>query len=146
MFFATVSLLRSAEKNIERVFIYLMQFLADNSVIEAKSTRITRTKHSRPEGITASGHLNVETWRYYVREFGCSHFKGKGIEDNYYLLRPIFLSNGTSVNSRKKFFQAKQEQVLIEGEDYITNDHMQAIDAAITLYHPEYLYRGIDYN
>ena len=101
-----------------------MQFLPDNSVIEAKNNS---TKHSRPEGITASGHWNVETWRYYVREFGCSHFKGKGIEDNYYLPRPIFLSDGTSVNSRKKFFQAKQEQVLIEGEDYIINDHMKVI-------------------
>jgi len=123
-----------------------MQFVPDNSVIEAKNTRIPSTKHSGPSGITASGHWNVETWRYYVREFGCSHFKGKGIEDNYYLLRPIYLSTGTLVKSRKTFFQAKQEQVLIEGYDYIINDHMKAIEAAMTLYHPEYLYYGIDCN
>ena len=123
-----------------------MQFVSDNSVIEAKSTRLPITKHSGPAGITASGYLNVETWRYYVREFGCSHFKGKGIEDNYYLLRPIYLSNGILVKSRKTFFEAKQEQVLIEGDDYIINDHMKAIEAAMTLYHPEYLYYGIDYN
>ena len=123
-----------------------MQFVPDNSVIEAKDIEISSKKHSRPEGITATGHWNVETWRYYVREFGCSHFKGKGIEDNYYLLRPIYLSNGTLVKSRKTFFQAKQEQVLIEGDDYILNNHMKAIEAAMTLYHPEYLYHGIDYN
>ena len=38
-----------------------MQFVSDNSVIEAKSTRLPNTKHSGPAGITASGYLNVET-------------------------------------------------------------------------------------
>ena len=124
-----------------------MQLVPDNSAIEAKNPRIPGTRHSGPSGITTSGHLNVETWRYYIREFGCSHFKGKSIEDNYYLLRPIHLLNGKLVKSRKTFYQAKQEQVLIEGEDYIINDHLKAIEASMTLYHPEYLYlHGIDYN
>ena len=104
-----------------------MQFVPDNSTIEAKKPKIPATRHSEPSGITTSGHWNVETWRYYIREFGCSHFKGKNIEDNYYLLRPIYLLNGKLVKSRKAFYQAKQEQVLIEGEDYIINDHINAI-------------------
>ena len=30
------------------------------------------------------GILAADTWRYYINNFGCSHFKGTGLEDNYY--------------------------------------------------------------
>jgi len=52
-----------------------------------------------------AGILEFNTWRYYVRNFGCSHFKGRDIEDNYYLLRPLYLLDGKPVNLRKRFHQ-----------------------------------------
>ena len=83
------------------------------------------------------GILGFNTWRYYINRFGCCHFKGRGIEDNYYLLRPIYLNNGEKVSSRAKFLRACQENVLLEGVDFILSDHQAAVDTAKVLYHPE---------
>ena len=47
-----------------------------------------------------AGILEYNTWRYYINNFGCSHFKGRDIEDNYYFFRPIYLLDGTQFNSR----------------------------------------------
>jgi len=55
------------------------------------------------------GILSVDTWRYYINSFGCLHFKGSGIEDNYYLLRPIWLNNGEQVKNKRTFLLAKAE-------------------------------------
>ena len=52
--------------------------------------------------VNDAGILQFNTWRYYINRFGCCHFKGRGIEDNYYLLRPIYLNNGDKVNTRAK--------------------------------------------
>lgn len=86
-----------------------------------------------------TGILQFNTWRYYINTFGCSHFKGRDLEDNYYLLRPIFLLNGTPVNSRAKFWQANAETPLILGRDYIISGHQAAVSAAKFLYHPEFV-------
>ena len=59
------------------------------------------------------GILSVDTWRYYINSFGCLHFKGSGIEDNYYLLRPIWLNNGEQVKNKRTFLLAKAESVII---------------------------------
>ncbi len=48
------------------------------------------------------GILEYNTWRYYINNFECSHFKGLDIEDNYYLFRPIYLLDNTPVNSRSE--------------------------------------------
>jgi len=56
-----------------------------------------------------AGIFEFNTWRYYVRNFGCSHFKGRYIEDNYNLLRPLYLLDGKPVNSRKRFNQILKE-------------------------------------
>lgn len=85
-----------------------------------------------------AGILEFNTWRYYVRNFGCSHFKGRGIEDNYYLLRPLYLLDGKPVNSRKRFYQLTQEKELIFCRDYVLSGGQQlAIAAAKYNYHPE---------
>jgi hypothetical protein len=47
------------------------------------------------------------------------HFKGTGIEDNYYLLRPIWLNNGENVVNKITFLIAKEESNLVEGVDFI---------------------------
>ena len=53
------------------------------------------------------GILEYDTWRLlYINQFSCSHFKGTGTEDNYYLFRPIYLNYGERVTSRKKFWLA----------------------------------------
>jgi hypothetical protein len=49
------------------------------------------------------GILAADTWRYYINNFGCSDFKGTGLEDNYYLLRPIYLNNGERVKIKELF-------------------------------------------
>ena len=84
----------------------------------------------------SSGILTTDTWPFYKRNFGCSNFKGTGIENNYYLLRPIFLNSGVAVNSKKKFLLAQQEHQLIEGLDFIVSDQYDAITAAKLLYLP----------
>ena len=87
-----------------------------------------------------AGILEFNTWRYYVRNYGCSHFKGKGIEDNYYLLRPIFMLDGKPVNSRKRFYQVLQERELIFCRDYVlSGGHQLAVAAAKFLYHPDFM-------
>ena len=79
------------------------------------------------------GILEYDTWRYYINQFNCSHFKGIGIEDNYYLFRKIYLNNGDRVTSRKKFWQANFEHPLIHGTDYIISDYILASLSALDL-------------
>jgi hypothetical protein len=81
------------------------------------------------------GILSVDTWRYYINNFGCLHFKGTGIEDNYYLLRPIWLNNGEQVVNKRTFLIAKEESVLVEGVDFIISKHLDAVLAAKLKYH-----------
>ena len=76
------------------------------------------------------GILAADTWRYYINNFGCSHFKGTGLEDNYYLLRPIILNNGEKVKNKRTFLLAKEEYRLIQGFDYIISSHSDAVLAA----------------
>jgi hypothetical protein len=83
-----------------------------------------------------SGTLATDTWPFYKRTFGCSNFKGTGIENNYYLLRPIILNSGEPVNSKRKFLLANQQQQLFEGIDYIISDQHDAITAAKFIYLP----------
>jgi hypothetical protein len=73
--------------------------------------------------VNSAGILEFNTWRYYINNKGCFSFKGKGIEDNYYLLRPINLLDGTQVKSRKLFWRANAEAELIWGTDYIIGSH-----------------------
>jgi len=88
----------------------------------------------------SAGILEFNTWRYYVKNFGCSHFKGNDIEDNYYLFRPIYLLDGKLVNSKKRFVQAKAEQQeLIFGKDYVISSQQLAISVAKYYFHPEYI-------
>ena len=61
------------------------------------------------------GILSTDTWQYYKRTFGCLNFKGTGIENNYYLLRPIHLNSGERVNTNRKFLLAQQQSPLFEG-------------------------------
>jgi hypothetical protein len=82
------------------------------------------------------GILEYNTWRYYVNNFGCSHFKGIDTEDNYYLFRPIYLLDGKPVNSRKRFWQANAEVPLIRGRDFIISGHQAAVSVAKYIYHP----------
>ena len=84
-----------------------------------------------------AGILFFNTWRYYIANFGCLHFKGRGIEDNFYLLRPIFLPNGERVYNRATFQLAKEAGIVREGIDYILNDHQAAVSAAKFFYHQE---------
>ena len=63
------------------------------------------------------------------------HFKGSGIEDNYYLLRPIWFNNGEQVKNKRTFLLAKAESVLIEGIDFILFNHLDAVLAAKIKYH-----------
>ena len=61
----------------------------------------------------SAGVLEFNTWRYYINNKGCFSFKGKGIEDNYYLLRrPINLLDGTQVKSRKSCWQSRGRTYL----------------------------------
>ena len=76
------------------------------------------------------GILAADTWRYYINNFGCSHFKGTGLEDNYYLLRPIILNNGERVKNKRTFLLAKEENRLVQGFDYIISSHSDAVLAA----------------
>ena len=85
---------------------------------------------------SSTGVLVYNTWRYYINNFNCSDFKGKGIEDNYYLFRPIYLNNGERVTSRKTFWQALSEHHLIHGTDYIISDHQAAVSIAKFIFHP----------
>ena len=86
--------------------------------------------------VNSAGILEFNTWRYYINYKGCFSFKGKGIEDNYYLLRPINLLDGTQVKSRKLFWQANAEAELIWGTDYIIGSHQAAVSLAKGIYHP----------
>ena len=86
--------------------------------------------------VNSAGILEFNTWRYYINNKGCFSFKGKGIEDNYYLLRPIYLLDGTQVKSRKLFWQANAEAELIWGTDYIIGSHQAAVSLAKGIYHP----------
>ena len=92
-----------------------------------------------------TGILATNTWRYYIQNFGCSHFKGRGIEDNIYLLRPIFLDNGERIRNRATFRRAIEAGIIYEGFDYILNDHQAAVASAKYFYHPE-LFEPADYN
>jgi hypothetical protein len=65
----------------------------------------------------SAGILEFNTWRYYINNKGCFSFKLKGIEDNYYLLRPINLLDGTQVKSRKSFWRASKRR----GRTYLGN-------------------------
>ena len=76
------------------------------------------------------GILAADTWRYYINNFGCSHFKGTGLEDNYYLLRPIILNNGERVKNKRTFLLAKEENRLVQGFDYIISSHSDAVLSA----------------
>ena len=76
------------------------------------------------------GILAADTWRYYINNFGCSHFKGTGLEDNYYLLRPIYLNNGERVKNKRTLLIAKEENRLVQGFDYIISSHSDAVLAA----------------
>jgi hypothetical protein len=81
------------------------------------------------------GILCTDTWQYYKRTFGCLNFKkGTGIENNYYLLRPIHLNSGGRVNTKRKFLLAQQQSPLFEGLYYIISDQFDAITAAKLLY------------
>ena len=100
---------------------------------------MSRNRHFNDAGILATN-----TWRYYIQNFGCSHFKGRGIEDNIYLLRPLFLDNGERVRNRATFRQAKEAGIIVERVDYILNDHQAAVTAAKFFYHPE-LFEEADY-
>ena len=59
------------------------------------------------------GILCTDTWQY-KRTFGCLNFKGTGIENNYYLLRPIYLNFGERVNTKRKFLLAQQQSPLLK--------------------------------
>ena len=48
--------------------------------------------------VNSVGILVTDTWPFYKTNFGCSNFKGTDIENNYYLLRPIYLNCGELVN------------------------------------------------
>jgi hypothetical protein len=91
---------------------------------------LTRNRFANSVGI-----LSADTWRYYINNFGCLHFKGTGIEDNYYLLRPIWLNNGDQVVNKRTFLIAKEESVLVEGVDFIISKHLDAVLAAKLKYH-----------
>ena len=95
---------------------------------------MSRNRHFNDAGILATN-----TWRHYIQNFGCFHFKGRGIEDNIYLLRPLFLDNGERVRNRATFRQAKEAGIIVERVDYILNDHQAAVTAAKFFYHPELL-------
>ena len=84
----------------------------------------------------SAGILEFNTQRYYINNKGCFSFKGKGIEDNYCLLRPINLLDGTQVKSRKSFWRANAEVELIWGRDYIIGSHQAAVSLAKGRYHP----------
>ena len=114
--------------------------------IEVPGTYVyTRIDVSQLMSITNHvGILEYDTWRYYINQFSCSHFKGTGTEDNYYLFRPIYLNNGERVTSRKKFWLAHSENPLNHGTDYIISDHQAAVSVAKYLFHPE-LFTQEDY-
>jgi hypothetical protein len=83
-----------------------------------------------------SGILVTDTWLFYKRSFDCSNFKGTGLENNYYLLRPIYLNSGELVNSKRRFIIAQQQKQLFEGIDFIVSDQHDAITAAKLIYLP----------
>ena len=87
------------------------------------------------------GILVTDTWLFYKRSFDCSNFKGTGLENNYYLLRPIYLNSGELVNSKRKFIIAQQQQQLFEGIDFIVSDQHDAITAAKLIYLPHLVER-----
>jgi hypothetical protein len=89
--------------------------------------------------INEAGILAFNTWRYYVANFGCSHFKGRGLEENFYLLKPIYLENGERVRNRATFQQALEEGVIRDGIDYILYDHQAAVATAKYIYHTEFI-------
>jgi hypothetical protein len=66
----------------------------------------------------SAGILEFNTWCYFINNKGCFSFKGKGIENNFYLLRPINLLDGTQVKSRNNFGEQTQRQNLF-GEQII---------------------------
>ena len=59
------------------------------------------------------------------------NFKGTGIENNYYLLRPIHLNSGERVNTKRKFLLAQQQSPLFK-----VLEQFDAITAAKLLYLP----------
>jgi hypothetical protein len=112
--------------------------------IEVPGTYIKYRRFIILMSINHVGILEYDTWRYYINQFSCSHFKGTGTEDNYYLFRPIYLNNGERVTSRKKFWLAHSENPLNHGTDYIISDHQAAVSVAKYLFHPE-LFTPEDY-
>jgi hypothetical protein len=92
-----------------------------------------------------AGILFFNTWKYYIANFGCLHFKGSGIENNFYLLRPILLPNGERVYNRATFQLAKEAGIVREGIDYISNDHQAAVSAAKGFYHHQEEYEDSDF-
>ena len=101
-----------------------------------RSNRINRLSND-------AGILYFNTWRYYIANFGCLHFKGRGIEDNLYLLRPIFLLNGERVYNRATFQLAKEAGIVREGIDYILNDHQAAVNKRSESFLPPRGIRGL---
>ena len=97
------------------------------------SNRSNRSNHLSND----AGILKINTWRYYVTNFGCLHFKGREIEDNFYLLKPIFLENGERVRNKATFQQAREAGIIFDGVDYILNDHQAAVSFAKFIYHKE---------
>jgi hypothetical protein len=85
------------------------------------------------------GILEFNTWRYYVKNFGCSHFKGSDIEDNCYLFRPIYLLDGKLLSSKRRFVKAEAEQELIFGIDYVISSQQLANSIAKHFFHPEHI-------
>jgi len=122
MFFTSVSHLPTTT--------FFFQIFKLNNTSFMRSNRNNRLSND-------AGILCFNTWRYYIANFGCLHFKGRGIEDNFYLLRPIFLLNGERVYNRATFQLAKEAGIVREGIDYILNDHQAAVSAAKFFYHQE---------
>ena len=66
---------------------------------------MSRNRHFNDAGILATN-----TWRYYIQNFGCSHFKGRGIEDNIYLLRPLFWITEKEYAIERHFGKQKRQE------------------------------------
>jgi hypothetical protein len=108
--------------------------------MEIPATARRRRRKRKRKIADDAGILEFNTWRYYVRNFGCSHFKGRDIEDNYYLLRPLYLLDGKPVNLRKRFHQFLEEKELLFCRDYVLSGGQQlAIAAAKFLYQPDFV-------
>jgi hypothetical protein len=123
------------------ISLFLLHALFGKSVLKLQN----QGKGKRQGKLAARKQLTVDlfgtelltnTWLFYKRSFDCSNFKGTGLENNYYLLRPIYLNSGELVNSKRRFIIAQQQKQLFEGIDFIVSDQHDAITAAKLLYLP----------